>query len=72
MADIIDMANDRAAQDLALCLARATEKKPRGPAECEACDEPISAQRRDMGACLCVPCQSAEEVRALQAKGNRY
>jgi RNA polymerase-binding transcription factor DksA len=72
MADIIDMANDRAAQDLALALARATRVKPRGPAECEACDEPISEQRRDMGACLCVPCQSAEELRLLQAQGKRY
>jgi RNA polymerase-binding transcription factor DksA len=71
MADIIDMANDRAAQDLALALARATQPKPRGLAECEACDEPISEQRQIMGARLCVPCQTAHELRVLQSQGRR-
>jgi RNA polymerase-binding transcription factor DksA len=70
MADVIDQANERAAADLASQIAEATRPKPRGPEHCEACDEPISDLRRDLGARLCIDCQQREEHR--RASGRRF
>lgn len=61
MTDIIDQANDHAEKMLALQIAQATAPKPRGPAECDRCDEPISDLRRDLGARLCITCQERHE-----------
>jgi RNA polymerase-binding transcription factor DksA len=72
MTDIIDQANDHAEKMLAIQIARATQPKPRGLPACEDCGDAISEQRQDLGARLCVTCQGAAEVRALQAKGKRY
>lgn len=62
--DVIDRANDLAAEDLAHRIAAATRAKPRGPAECDDCGDAISDLRRDLGARLCLHCQSAQEHRA--------
>lgn len=72
MADLIDHANDLAAADLAFRIASATRPKPRGPAQCEDedCEEAISEHRRDLGARLCVDCQTADELRQAQKLGR--
>jgi RNA polymerase-binding transcription factor DksA len=62
--DVIDRANDLAAEDLAHRIAAATRAKPRGPAECDDCGDTISDLRRDLGARRCITCQEAHEHRA--------
>ena len=64
MADDIDRANDYAERDLALRIGEVTNR-PRLPGlpECLECGESISKTRQDLGARLCIDCQSDLEAR---------
>lgn len=61
MADVIDIANDRAERDLALRIAAVTQAKGPGRSECDDCGEPISPLRQQLGAVRCIDCQQAAE-----------
>lgn len=73
-ADVIDQANDLAAQEIENILrARANEsaKTAAGPAllECEECGDDMPAVRVAMRARLCVPCQErADRIARMYAK----
>ena len=57
-----DFLNEIAVQQ---CVSRA--RKPLGQKECEECGEPITRLRQQLGATLCIECQSDKE--SLQERG---
>lgn len=64
MADDIDRATEHAERDLALRIGDVVNR-PRLPGlpECLECGESISRVRQDLGARLCIDCQSDLELR---------
>jgi len=67
MADSIDIAQQREAENLARCLAN-TIHRPVGVSAsfCETCDAPIPEARRKAlpGVMTCVHCQTIEEMKS--------
>ncbi|HET6718360.1 MAG TPA: hypothetical protein VFH22_01855 [Rhodocyclaceae bacterium] len=63
--DDVDIANDRAQNDLDYRIAEARRLAPTqtGAEECRCCDEPIPLARRQLGYSLCLPCAAEEERR---------
>lgn len=65
--DEVDIANELAAQDLALRIAAARVRRvTMGPELCEACEDPIPMVRRQLGLVLCIECARARERMARQ------
>ncbi|MET1080284.1 MAG: TraR/DksA C4-type zinc finger protein [Pseudomonas sp.] len=68
MADVIDMANDVAEENLRAAIARQAYR-PTGPSAlwCEDCEEVIPEARR-MAAPGCECCTSCQEIREIRRK----
>lgn len=67
MADDVDRANDYMAAEIAGLIARRAPTQA-GSTECATCGEAITPLRRDLGARLCIDCQSDLEA---QQRGHR-
>lgn len=70
MADEADNAQAHTEAELAALLA-SRRPPPRGRATCATCEEPISEQRQQLGARLCVDCQSEVEHHERVIGGRR-
>lgn len=72
MSDDIDLAQSHEEMHRAHALAAIERQRARqtGLPECRECGEEISALRQDLGAELCIDCQTDAESRATQMVGR--
>lgn len=68
MADELDLAQQHEDMHRAHAIAAITRPRPPGRTECRTCGEPITPLRTELGAQLCIDCQSEAEQKA---KGGR-
>lgn len=68
---MMDHVQDLALREQEQCAATVRMQAKLGRSRCAECDEPIAPMRQQMGARLCVDCQTDAEHAAAIARGVR-